>query len=137
MRTREAEERIRRLIARMKKERGGEISKTHEYLARSDPDFTEIYDELFEVLWTKKRVLPTKVKELVVIAILASKGQYDALRTHIKRAREKGVSPQEILETLENTMLYAGAESLIHGGLELLKVLEEERKKPQASTKHA
>lgn len=117
----------------MKKERGGEISKTHEYLARNDPDFTEIYDKLFEVLWTKKRTLPTKVKELVVIAILASKGQYDALRTHIRRAREKGVSPQEILETLENTMLYGGAEALIHGGLELLKVLEEEAKRPQGS----
>jgi len=111
------------LIRKMKRERHGTISKTHELIAKDDPEFAMKYDDLFELLMTKNRALKVETKELVVMGILASKGQYDALKTHLQRALTIGVSREEIIEVLELAMLYGGTESLIHGGLSLIEIL--------------
>ncbi len=112
----------RALIRRMKRARHGAISATHSLLARADPDFAVVYEELFELLMTKDRFLNVKTKELIVIGILASKGAFEALRTHITRAFRVGLTDTEILEALEISMMYGGTESMIHGGQVLAEV---------------
>jgi alkylhydroperoxidase/carboxymuconolactone decarboxylase family protein YurZ len=113
----------------MAQERNGKLSKMHHLLARTDIEFLSTYDDLFALLMTNDRALTIKTKELVVIGILASKGQYDALNTHIKRALKVGVTEAEVIEVLEVAMLYAGTESMIRGGIELIHALKRGKEK--------
>jgi 4-carboxymuconolactone decarboxylase len=103
------------LIRRMMAARYGKILPTHRLLAATDLEFTEAYEKLFEILMTKDRTLSVKTKELVAIGILSTKGQFEALETHIRRALRIGVTSKQILEVLEVAMLYGGTESLIFG----------------------
>jgi len=113
------------LLERMKRERYGKVPAALELLARSDPEFTEKYDDLFQLLMTRDRTLTVKSKELMVIGILASKGEYDGLKEHIDRALTIGVSRRAIIEALELAMLYGGgAPSLVFGGLALIDSLK-------------
>jgi alkylhydroperoxidase/carboxymuconolactone decarboxylase family protein YurZ len=111
------------LLKRMKNARYGSLLPVHKFIAEKDPEFTEAYENLFEFLMSKERFLPVKTKEFIAIGILASKGQFDALDTHIRRALQINASLKEILEVLEVSMLYGGTESLIFGAryLERLK----------------
>jgi alkylhydroperoxidase/carboxymuconolactone decarboxylase family protein YurZ len=120
---------IQKLIKKMMRERNGKLSKMHHLLARTDIEFLSTYDDLFALVMTNDRVLTIKTKELIVIGILASKGQYDALNTHIKRAVRVGVTRAEIIEVLEVAMLYSGTESMIRGGVELIDALKRGKEK--------
>jgi alkylhydroperoxidase/carboxymuconolactone decarboxylase family protein YurZ len=111
-------------LKRPRKERGYLLG-THEFLAANDPDFLEAYNGLFENLMTKEKMLPIKVKELIVIALLCSKGQYEAARLHVKRAMDHAATPREILEAMETAMLYSGAPSLIYGADSMIRHLTE------------
>jgi alkylhydroperoxidase/carboxymuconolactone decarboxylase family protein YurZ len=104
----------------------GYLHESHKVLLANDPDFLRKYDELYNSVLGKNEggKLPVKTRELIVIGILASKGEYPALELHIKRALELGDSPIEILEALETTMFYAGAPSLMYGVETLQKVLQ-------------
>ncbi len=105
----------RSLIEKMKRERQGKISRTHTLLAQNDIEFARRYDDLFELLMTRDRELTVKQKELIVIGMLAAKGQFGGLAIHIQRALGIGISRNQILEALELAMLYGGADSLIFG----------------------
>jgi alkylhydroperoxidase/carboxymuconolactone decarboxylase family protein YurZ len=107
----------------MRKERHGKLSKSHLLLARKDFEFLSVYDELFRLVMTKNRALDIKSKELIVMGILASKGEYDALSTHIHRSLSIGITESQILEVLEIAMVYSGAEAMLRGGLELIDAL--------------
>ena len=112
------------LIDKMKRERFGRLSDAHVHLAMNDPEFMQTYDDLFQLIMTKERQLSITQKELIVIAMLAVKGQYAAMRTHVRRARESGVKDGQILEALELAMMYGGTESMIHGTLAVLEASE-------------
>ncbi len=105
----------------MKKARHGSILPAHQLIANIDPTFGEAYEELFELIMTRDRSLSVRTKELIVIGILAAKGQFSALDTHIHRAMKIGIGQKEILEALEVSMLYGGTESMIVGGELLAK----------------
>jgi alkylhydroperoxidase/carboxymuconolactone decarboxylase family protein YurZ len=113
-----------KLIEKMKRERNGKLTKSHHFFAKSDPEFLAVYDDLFALVMTKDRNISVKCKELIAIGILAAKGEYDALKLHLSRALEAGVTRAEIIEALEVTMMYSGAESMIYGSLELINVLK-------------
>lgn len=115
------------LIARMKKERFGKLSEAHVHLAKRDPEFTQTYDDLFQLLMATKRQLTIEQKELVVIGMLAVKGQFPAMRTHVRRALQSGVTENQILEALELAMMYGGTESMIHGTLAMLEATGEKK----------
>ncbi len=93
-----------------------------------DPEFAEAYEDLFELLMTKDRMLSVKTKELLVIGILATKAEYDALDTHIQRALRIGITSREILEVLEVGMMYGGTESMIFGAQHLARFARERRR---------
>ncbi len=103
----------------------GYLHESHKVLLANDPDFLNAYDQLYRHILKERREhkLHVKTKELVVIGILASKGEYPALELHIKRALDLGDTPIEILEALEAAMFYSGAPSLIYGIESLEKVL--------------
>jgi 4-carboxymuconolactone decarboxylase len=107
------------------KEKRGYLLESHRFLAAHDPEFLEAYENLFEKVMTEDRALTVKTKELIVIALLASKGQYPAVQLHAKRAMEHQATAGEVLESLETAMLYSGAPSLIYGLDPLIKLLSE------------
>ncbi len=114
-------------LKKLRKKRGYLLA-THEFLAANDREFLKAYDNLFGYLMTKEKALTIRVKELIVIALLCSRGQYDAARLHIKRAMAHSATAREILEALETAMFYTGAPSLIYGADSLIRHLEESGK---------
>jgi 4-carboxymuconolactone decarboxylase len=113
-------------LASLQKTRGY-IHESHKVLMANDPDFLSKYDQLYKAILAEEnaKALPIRIKELIVIALLASKGEYPPLELHIRRALKLGASSQEILEALETTMFYSGAPSLLYGMETFEKVARE------------
>jgi hypothetical protein len=61
------------LIARMKAARGY-IYPEWELAARTDPDFTDAYNRIYELALDEGRHVSAKVREFVAIALLAFRG---------------------------------------------------------------
>jgi alkylhydroperoxidase/carboxymuconolactone decarboxylase family protein YurZ len=113
-------------LASLEKTRGY-ILESHKVLMANDPDFLGKYDQLYKALLAEEnaKALPIPMKELIVIALLASKGEHPPLELHIRRALKLGAGSQEILEALELTMFYSGAPSMLYGIESLEKVARE------------
>jgi len=111
------------LIARMKSARGY-IYPEWELAARSDPEFTEAYNRIYELALGEGRHVSAKVREFVAIALLAFRGaDRDALAAHMRRAIRLGASKEELVEVLEATLVPGGAPTF-HRGLSALLELE-------------
>jgi 4-carboxymuconolactone decarboxylase len=69
--------------------------------------------------------LPTRERELVIVAVLAALGGLDPqVRAHIRAARAIGVSDEELEETLIQIAPYAGFPRAINA----VKILREEQR---------
>ncbi len=112
-----------RLIEEMKKDRGY-IYPEWELAARLDPDFMEAYNTLYRLALGKGRALPVKYRELIAIALLAFRGEQEAVVTHIRRALRLGATKEEIFETFEAALIPGGALTFLRGLRALLQIEE-------------
>lgn len=119
--------RIKGLIESMKRERGY-LPPPWVYAAEEDVDFMEAYNNLYNLGLNAGKALPVKTRELIAIAVLAFRGNESGVYEHIKRALRHGATKQEILETLETSMIPGGAPTFGTGLRALLRVVEEEEK---------
>ena len=111
------------LIARMKAARGY-IYPEWELAARTDPDFTDAYNRIYELAMGEGRHVSAKVREFVAIALLAFRGaDREALVAHIRRAIRLGATKEELVEVLEATLVPGGAPTF-HRGLSALLEIE-------------
>ena len=111
------------LIARMKAARGY-IYPEWELAARTDPDFTEAYNRIYELALGEGRHVSAKVREFVAIALLAFRGaDREALVAHMRRAIRLGATKEELVEVLEATLVPGGAPTF-HRGLSALLEIE-------------
>ena len=111
------------LIARMKAVRGY-IYPEWELAARTDPDFTDAYNRIYELALGEGRHVSAKVREFVAIALLAFRGaDREALVTHMRRAVRLGVTKEELFEVFEATLIPGGAPTF-HRGLSALLDVE-------------
>ena len=111
------------LIARMKAARGY-IYPEWELAARTDPDFTEAYNRIYELALGEGRHVSAKVREFVAIALLAFRGaDRDGLVAHMQRAIRLGATKEELFEVLAATMVPGGAPTF-HRGLNALLEIE-------------
>lgn len=85
-----------------------------DYLAEKDPDFLEKFLDIAEDGFGEG-ALSAKVKELIAIALLASRGEERGAIAHIKRAIENGATVDEIKEAIKVSMFPSGAPALAHG----------------------
>ena len=84
------------LIARMQAARGY-IYPEWELAARTDPDFTEAYNRIYELALGEGRHVSAKVREFVAIAILAFRGaDREGLVAHTQRAIRLGATREEL-----------------------------------------
>ena len=115
------------LLERAKKERGY-IYPEWEYMIKKDPDFFEAYNNLYEKCLKNGKALPAKTRELIAIAVLAFRGQSDAVIAHAKRAMKLGATKEEILEAVETSILPGGAPTFLLGLTALLRLEKEEKR---------
>jgi alkylhydroperoxidase/carboxymuconolactone decarboxylase family protein YurZ len=100
------------LLARMKAARGY-IYSEWELAARTDPDFTDAYNRLYELALGDGRHVSAKVREFVAIALVAFRGaDHESLAAHMRRAMRLGATKEELFEVLEATLVPGGAPTL-------------------------
>jgi AhpD family alkylhydroperoxidase len=116
-----------KLIRKMKKQRGYMPSEWV-YMVDKDVDFMEVYNNLYENGLTDGKALATKTRELIAIAILAFRGQENAVYLHAKRALRHGATKQELLEAIETTIIQGGVPTFGVGLSALMRIEEEEKK---------
>ena len=111
------------LIARMQAARGY-IYPEWELAARMDPEFTEAYNRIYELGLGEGQHVSAKVREFVVIGLLAFRGaDRDGLVAHMRRAIRLGATKEELFEVLEATLVPGGAPTF-HRGLNALLDIE-------------
>lgn len=75
----------------------------HRIFTQFKEDFPEVYEkyeELGQEVHREAGPLPEGVRWLIKVAISAAAGHQRALETHLERAREAGVSEEELRHTL-------------------------------------
>ena len=74
------------------------------------PKFAELNDDvLFGEVWSRTDKLPAKIRSIVTVTSLVSSGVLDSsLKFHIMKAKENGVTKEEMAEILTQTAFYAG-----------------------------
>lgn len=89
----------------MKKQTAGRDS-----LGSFAPKFAELNDDvLFGEVWSREDKLPLKIRSIITITALISKGLIDSsFEYHIKTAKENGVTKTEMAEILTHLAFYAG-----------------------------
>jgi len=116
-----------KLIKKMEKERGY-MPPAWAYMVEKDLDFMETYNNLYEKGLTDGKALTAKTRELIAIAILAFRGQENAVYLHARRALDLGATKQELLEAIETTIIPGGAPTFGTGLSALMRIEEEEKK---------
>ena len=119
-------EKTKKLLDEMKKKRGY-VYPPYELLARTDPDFLEAYNRIWELIMPRKRIFPEKMKEIFYTVAIASRNPSDknALKNHIRRALELGATKEEMVEALQCAFLPNGALTMLYGMDTLMEVLNE------------
>ena len=78
-----------------------------EWARTLDPEYARVRDELRRVA-VGEGVLPIKVKEMIVIGILASRGLQYGVAAHMRRAVEHGATREELHEALKAAHIPGG-----------------------------
>ncbi|MGL5897012.1 carboxymuconolactone decarboxylase family protein [Lactococcus lactis] len=89
----------------MKKQTAG-----HDSLGDFAPKFAELNDDvLFGEVWSREDGLPLKIRSIVTITALISKGVLDnSLKYHLETAKNNGVSKEEMAEIITHIAFYSG-----------------------------
>ena len=93
-----------------------------EWAQTLDPEYARVRDELRRVA-VSDGALPIKVKEMIVIGILASRGLQYGVAAHMRRAVEHGATRQELFEALKAAHIPGGGVAY-SVGIRALRVLE-------------
>lgn len=74
------------------------------------PKFAELNDDvLFGQVWAREQQLSPRDRSLITVAALMASGVLDdSLRHHIQRAKDNGVTREEMAEALTHLAFYAG-----------------------------
>jgi alkylhydroperoxidase/carboxymuconolactone decarboxylase family protein YurZ len=119
-----------KVIAKMRRERRGQLASAFEFLDGVDREYLEAYNRVAVLNFNygdagKGRALDARMKELIAVALLATiRGE--TTRKHMARALEEGATPRQVVEALEVAMHICGAPAL-EFGLRLLQELQAER----------
>jgi 4-carboxymuconolactone decarboxylase len=77
------------------------------------PKLVELTDEvLFGDVWARPQLSP-RDRSLVTVSALIAMNRPDQLRSHLARARENGVTQEELIESITHLAFYAGWPSAI------------------------
>ena len=74
------------------------------------PEFARYNDDiLFGEVWSRNDILPLRDRSIVTITALISSGVLDSsLKSHMMRAKQNGVTQEEMVEIITQLGFYAG-----------------------------
>lgn len=85
-----------------------ELTPAQKLLGNFSPKLVELTDEvLFGDVWERSG-LSKRDRSLVTVAALIANGNTEQLGSHLKRAKENGVSETELVEVITHLAFYAG-----------------------------
>lgn len=94
----------------------GYVLDYHKVMAEHDYDVLMAANGLVENAYLKQRRLDRRTKELLfILSLTVMRAAIPHIQTHIRVALDLGVSPEEILETLEIALPEAGVVAFQHG----------------------
>lgn len=91
----------------MKKQK---VTAGREALGKFAPQFAELNDDiLFGEVWSREEKLSPRDRSLITVTALMTSGIFDnSLKFHMEKAKENGLSKEEIAETLTQLAFYSG-----------------------------
>ena len=86
------------------------VTAGRESLGDFAPKFAELNDDvLFGQVWSRETQLAPRDRSLITVAALMASGILDSsLKFHINKAKENGVTKEEMAEVLTQLAFYAG-----------------------------
>ncbi|ABR74649.1 Carboxymuconolactone decarboxylase [Actinobacillus succinogenes 130Z] len=80
-----------------------------ERLGKFAPKFAEINDDLvYGQIWSRTNELPLRERAMITIAAMIAAGDFDQLEFQMQRAKEYGVTKQEMSELITHLAFYSG-----------------------------
>jgi 4-carboxymuconolactone decarboxylase len=97
-------------------ERRGYVLDYHKVLVANDLEIMKVIQRVPEAVYVQERLLDRRTKELLfILSMVVLRLPHHYIQSHIKKAMEVGVSPQEILEAIELAIPEAGLPTFQHG----------------------
>lgn len=94
-------------------QRNAPPSAAQKLLGDIAPKFAELTDNvLFGDVWARPGLSP-RDRSLITVAALIAMNRPDQLRAHLARARDNGVTQDELVETITHLAFYAGWPSAV------------------------
>lgn len=80
-----------------------------DFLGDFAPKFAELNDDvLFGEVWSREEELSPRDRSMVTISALIAGGNDNQLTPHLKKAKENGITQQEVAETITHLAFYVG-----------------------------
>lgn len=90
------------------KNAGAPKSRAQELFGDVAPKFAQVTDDvLYADIWERPE-LSKRDRSLVTVAGLVALNRPDQLRSHLRLARQNGVTQEELIETITHMAFYAG-----------------------------
>lgn len=86
------------------------VTDGRDYLGAFAPKFAEINDDvLFGQVWSREKELAPRDRSLITLAALMGSGITDqSLKSHLQKAKENGVTKDEMVEVITQLAFYTG-----------------------------
>jgi 4-carboxymuconolactone decarboxylase len=86
------------------------VTAGRDYLGDFAPKFAELNDDvLFGEVWSREEQLSARDRSLITVAALMASGILDqSLKSHLRKAKENGLTQAEIVEVITHLAFYAG-----------------------------
>ena len=86
------------------------VTAGHDALGEFAPKFAELNDDvLFGEVWSREDKLSPRDRSLITVTALMSSGILDSsLKSHMTKAKENGITKEEIAEVLTQLAFYSG-----------------------------
>lgn len=86
------------------------VTAGHDALGKFAPKFAELNDDvLFGEVWSREDKLSPRDRSLITVTALMASGILDSsLQYHMQKAKENGVTKEEMSEALTQLAFYAG-----------------------------
>ncbi|WP_379968255.1 carboxymuconolactone decarboxylase family protein [Ectobacillus sp. sgz5001026] len=73
------------------------------------PKFAELNDDvLFGEVWAREKELSLRDRSMITVSALIAGGNFEQLTPHLQKAKENGLTKDEIAEIITHLSFYAG-----------------------------
>jgi 4-carboxymuconolactone decarboxylase len=86
------------------------VTAGRDFLGDFAPKFAELNDDvLFGEVWSREEQLSARDRSLITVSALMASGIFDeSLKGHLKKAKENGITKDELVEVITHLAFYTG-----------------------------